>query len=349
VRAEKEHGEVVRVICRHDPATRGGVAAEGQKVDGTLHWVSAGQAKDVEVRLYDRLFSTENPGSDEGRDWLTELNPASLTVLTAKAEPSLAAASAGDRFQFERVGFFSADPDSVPGAPVFNRTVALKDSWAKKAVTKGTLGVPKVTVAAVPSAKRAEASGPPGQAAGLPAPLSLAASALVALHGLSADEARVLSSDASLRALFDAAIASPGGKEVAKAVASVIANDLLGELRSRKLAAVPFDGSALVALVELGQEGTISTRQAKEVLAEMIASGKPARRVVEEKGMKQIASSDALVPVVDQVLSANADTVARYKGGNANVFGALVGLVMKQTKGQGNPKLIAELLKAKLG
>ena len=83
------------------------------------------------MRLYDRLFTTENPGSDETRDWLLELNPASLTVVRAKGEPCLAQAKAGDRFQFERVGFFTADPDGKPGAPVFNRTVALKDAWAK--------------------------------------------------------------------------------------------------------------------------------------------------------------------------------------------------------------------------
>jgi Asp-tRNA(Asn)/Glu-tRNA(Gln) amidotransferase B subunit len=101
--------------------------------------------------------------------------------------------------------------------------------------------------------------------------------------------------------------------------------------------------------VLLGQEGTISTKQAKEVLSAMIATGKPARAIVEEKGMKQIASADALGPIVDEVLAANAETVARYRAGNVNVLGALVGMAMKQTKGQGNPKVVAELVKQKLG
>jgi Asp-tRNA(Asn)/Glu-tRNA(Gln) amidotransferase B subunit len=112
---------------------------------------------------------------------------------------------------------------------------------------------------------------------------------------------------------------------------------------------LPFDGAALVELVTLGQAGTISTKQSKDVLAEMIATGKPAGAIVVEKGMKQIASADALGPIVDEVLAANADVVARYRGGNVNVFGAIVGMVMKQTKGQGNPKLIADLVKQKLG
>ena len=97
----------------------------------TLLWVPAAHPVDAEVRLYDRLFSVENPGTDDA-DFLTQLNSASLEVLTGcKVEPSLAAAPAGSRFQFERLGYFAVDPDSRPGSPVFNRTVTLKDSWAK--------------------------------------------------------------------------------------------------------------------------------------------------------------------------------------------------------------------------
>ena len=103
---------------------------------GTLHWVSAAHAVDAEVRLYDRLFPSEDPGAG-GRDPLTDLNPNSLERLTAsKVEPSLASAVPGTRYQFERQGYFCADPDSQPGAPVFNRTVTLKDAWAK-IVTRG--------------------------------------------------------------------------------------------------------------------------------------------------------------------------------------------------------------------
>jgi glutaminyl-tRNA synthetase len=126
-----DNGVIVELRCTYDPATRGGDAPDGRKVKATLHWVSAAHAVDAEVRLYDRLFSVENPGSDDG-DFLTQLNPVSLEVLTGcKVEPSLAAAPAGSRFQFERLGYFAVDADSRPGAPVFNRTVTLKDSWAK--------------------------------------------------------------------------------------------------------------------------------------------------------------------------------------------------------------------------
>ena len=336
-------GRVTRVLCTHDPATRGGIAVEGAKNLGTIHWLSAAHAKDIEVRVYDRLFTTENPGSDEARDWLEELNPASLTVVRAKGEPCLAQAEVGARFQFERVGFFTADPDGKTGAPVFNRTVALKDAWARQTAKAAP---PKV--AAAPAAAPAPAAGDDKKPAAAAAPLSAEATALVAAHGLTAGEARVLAQDPVLGALFGAAVASPEGRALAKPIASVLVNDLLGEMRSKRLDAVPFEGGALIELATLGQDGTISTKQSKDVLAEMIASGKSARAIVAEKGMKQIASADALGPIVDEVLAANADVVARYRGGNVNVFGAIVGMVMKQTKGQGNPKLIADLVKQKL-
>jgi glutaminyl-tRNA synthetase len=124
-------GRIVELRCTYDPATRGGDAPDGRKVKATLHWVSAAHAVDAEVRLYDRLFSHENPGAGD-TDFRAQVNPHSLEVLTGcKVEPALAAAAAGARFQFERVGYFCVDPESQPGRPVFNRTVTLKDTWAK--------------------------------------------------------------------------------------------------------------------------------------------------------------------------------------------------------------------------
>jgi glutaminyl-tRNA synthetase len=125
------NGRVTELRCTYDPATRGGDAPDGRKVKATLHCVSAGHAVDGEVRLYDRLFSVENPGAGEA-DFLTQINPHSLETLRGcKLEPSLAEAASGARFQFERLGYFCVDPDSRAGSPVFNRTVSLKDSWAK--------------------------------------------------------------------------------------------------------------------------------------------------------------------------------------------------------------------------
>ncbi len=126
-------GNIVEVHCTYDPASRGGNSPDGRKVKSTMHWVSARHALSAEVRIYDKLFSNPNPGEvPEGGSFLDNLNPNSLEVVTdAKLEPSLANAKIEDRYQFERVGYFCLDPDSTPGKLVFNRTLPLKDSWAK--------------------------------------------------------------------------------------------------------------------------------------------------------------------------------------------------------------------------
>ena len=129
-RVIKDANGITEVRCSYDPESLNGATAS-RRVKGTIHWVSAEHAGDAEIRLYDRLFLSEDPGAN-GRDPLDDLNPHSLDVIAgAKVEPSLVSAAAGSRFQFERQGYFCVDPDSRPGKPVFNRTVTLKDSWAK--------------------------------------------------------------------------------------------------------------------------------------------------------------------------------------------------------------------------
>ncbi len=125
--------EVIEVHCTYDPATRGGNTPDGRKVKSTIHWVSAANAIDAEVRLYETLFTKEDPNdTKDGEDFTVNLNPQSLEVRnSAKLEPSLKNAPVGSRYQFERLGYFCVDLDSTPGKPVFNRTVALKDTWAK--------------------------------------------------------------------------------------------------------------------------------------------------------------------------------------------------------------------------
>jgi glutaminyl-tRNA synthetase len=130
---KNEAGEVIEVHCTYDPATRGGNSPDGRKVKSTIHWVSAAHAVDAEVRIYDQLFMKEDPNHvEEGQEFTANLNPNSLEVIKqAKLEPSLANAPIEGRYQFERLGYFCVDPDAKPGHLVFNRTVALKDTWAK--------------------------------------------------------------------------------------------------------------------------------------------------------------------------------------------------------------------------
>jgi len=130
---DERTGEVVELHCTYDPATRGGWAPDGRQVRSTIHWVSAAHAIPAEVRLYDHLFLKPEPGADEdGGDFAASLNPQSLETLTAcRVEPSLARATPGSRYQFERQGYFCVDPDTRPGSLVFNRTVTLRDTWAR--------------------------------------------------------------------------------------------------------------------------------------------------------------------------------------------------------------------------
>jgi glutaminyl-tRNA synthetase len=126
------NGDIVELRCTYDPATKGGWSQDGRKVKGTIHWVSAAHALHAEVRLYDHLFSVENPNAaEDGKTFVDYLNPDSLKVVTAMLEPALADVPPGTRVQFERIGYFCADKDGTPGKPVFNRTVGLRDSWAK--------------------------------------------------------------------------------------------------------------------------------------------------------------------------------------------------------------------------
>lgn len=133
-----ENGEIIEVHCTYDPETRGGYSPDGRKVKGTIHWVSSQHALDAEIRLYDRLFNTPDPdNTEEGKTFLDNLNPNSLTILTgSKVEPSLKNSLPGDHFQFERQGYFCTDLDSTQDSLVFNRTVSLKDSWAKISQSK---------------------------------------------------------------------------------------------------------------------------------------------------------------------------------------------------------------------
>ncbi len=132
-------GGIVELRCTYDPATRGGSSPDGRKVKATIHWVSAAHALDARVRLYDRLFTVPDlHDAEEGRDWKSYLNPNSLEVLEGcKVEPTLAGAAPLSAFQFERLGYFCVDPDSTSGSLVFNRTVPLRDTWARTMAQAG--------------------------------------------------------------------------------------------------------------------------------------------------------------------------------------------------------------------
>src|SRR5690606_16851781 len=252
---KNDRGEIVELRCSYDPATRGGATPDGRAVKGTIHWVSAAQAVPCEVRLYDRLFTEPDPDAAAGEDgdFKAFLNPKSLVVVKdARLEPSARDTAAGEHLQFERLGYFFADPvDSSPGALVFNRVVTLRDTWAKRAgAGAGARGEAAAGPARGRAARREQAAAPraetatgehprprprprPGPTAAAGAVDSARARRLTEHHGLGEEEADLLARDPAAADLFEGAVAEGGVS--ARAVANWVIHELPRERAGRAI------------------------------------------------------------------------------------------------------------------
>ena len=339
-------GQIVEVQCTYDPETLSG--GESRKAKGTLHWVSAAHAVPAEIRLYDRLFSSPDPEGEEGKTFLDNLNPESRVVLSRSVvEPSLAGATPGERFQFERQGYFVVDQDTAAGKLVFNRIVTLRDTWAKeveKTATPATKSAPPAgTVEPRATQKPPTASNRVQQLSTLDA---------AAFHryadelGLDLSEAEALVADGALASLFDATQALGYAP---KAVAAWVVHALPGELAGRPLADIALRPDAVGELIDLIEDGTLSSRIAKDVFAAMVATGKRPAAIVEERGYRQVSDAGALQPIVTSLVTRFPDKVAQYRDGKTGLMGFFVGEVMKETKGQANPQMVKDLLAEQLG
>ncbi|HEX2168586.1 MAG TPA: glutamine--tRNA ligase/YqeY domain fusion protein [Longimicrobiales bacterium] len=347
-----DDGEVIELRCTYDPATRGGSSESGRNVKGTLHWVSAEHAVACEVRLYDRLFSDPDPEAVDDGDFRKRLNPDSLVVIErALIEPSVAGAEPGARFQFERLGYFTADiVDSAPDALVFNRTVTLRDTWARVtgAAPQKSDGRPDRRTA--PSRRKAqpEVDAPEKMVARAPDPrdgrLEGRRRRLTAEMGVPAEQAEVLTRDAAIAAFFDAAVdagATP------RTVAKLIVNDMPRESRER-VGELPVGGAAIGALAHMIDSAEISSSAAREVLAVLIEQGGDPRTIVEKRGLRQVSDEAALSSAVDQVLQENAGKVAEYRAGKAGLLGFFVGKAMAKMQGKGNPAMLKTMVEERL-
>jgi glutaminyl-tRNA synthetase len=342
-------GDVVEVHCTYDPATRGGDAPDGRKVKGTVHWVSAAHALLCEIRLYDRLFSQPNPEEVEpGQHFTDSLNPESLVVLCkGRVEPSVARDPPGTRYQFERQGYFCTDvADSGPGALVFNRTVSLRDTWAKvqakEAVrAKGTKRQ-ATTPATAPRRGAARGDGNRRKPAAQRSRRTVDLSGL----GLAPEQTEKLSGDPGIARLFDEALRTYSNP---KALASWVTNELVRESKGRPVDELPLTGAALGSLVALVEQGTISRPAAKRVFAEMVQSGGDPVEIVKRDNLEQLSDARAVEPVVRRVVGAYPDKVAAYHSGKTGLLGFFVGQVMKETGGRANPEVVTALLREALG
>ncbi|HEX6307555.1 MAG TPA: glutamine--tRNA ligase/YqeY domain fusion protein [Longimicrobiales bacterium] len=340
-------GEVVELRCSVDAETKGGAARAGRQVKGTIHWVSAAHAVPCEVRLYDRLFTEPDPEAGADADFRARLNPHSLVVTErALIEPSVAGAEAGAHFQFERLGYFTTDRvDSRPDALVFNRTVTLRDTWAKVApgAVKQSDGRPDRRPKAAPKSAP-EQREPRVVTVERDAALEGRLRRYQAELGLPAEQADVLTRDAAISAFFEDAIAAGAAPQSA---AKLIVNEMPREARDRP-DTLPTDGTAVGTLVRMIDAGDISSSAARDVLEEMVHSGGSPHEIVERRGLRQISDEGALRAAIDDVLRENAAKVEQYRGGKTGLLGFFVGQAMAQTGGRANPALLKSLLEERL-
>jgi glutaminyl-tRNA synthetase len=351
-------GDVVELRCSYYPETRGGKAPEGRTVRGTVHWVSADHAVPCTVRLYDRLFRVADPESGD-EDFKTHLNPDSLVeVDSALIEPSVAEHPAGSHYQFERLGFFISDPvDSHPEALVFNRTVTLRDTWAKqttpkaappKSKSKSSSGSGSGSGSGSKSKSKSKSKSPPSTAAEprRSPELEAARRRIEGELGIGAEEAGILTREPATTDLFHAAAAA--GSAPAGSVANWIIHELPRVLGGRTLANLPFDGAALAELVALVEGGKISSSAGREVLAEMARSGAKPSDIVARRGLEQVSDPGELEGVVDRVLAAHPEKVHELRSGKTGLLGFFIGQVMKETRGTANPALTSELVERRI-
>lgn len=318
------NGTIIEIKAQYSSDSKSGADTSGIKTKSAIHWVSAKHARRVEVRLYERLYKVDAP---EG---LEDLNPDSLHVnKNALIEPSVITEKPDARFQFERQGYFYADPiDYTDENPVFNKIVGLKDSWNKKAeVLKES---PK------PEAKKVHIEGDV-------APMNKTQSALfekyTAQFGLNTEIANTLARDEQLSYFYEETLCVLNSPV---SIANIVANEVAREFKQE--GALKFSVRGIAQLVEMIDDETISNKIAKQVFEEMAKTGEEPKSIVEAKGLRQISDPEILKPLIDDVIAKNPENVAKYKAGNTNLFGFFVGLVLKNSGGKANPSVVNALV-----
>ena len=319
-----QNGEILEIKAEYYPDSKSGSDTSGIKVKSAIQWVSIKEAKKVEVRLYDRLFSSETP------DGIEDINPNSLKIIKdAYVEPAIITDKIDERFQFEREGYFYADPiDYSDESPVFNKIVGLKDSWGKK--KKTTKPAPKVETKKV-------------QIDGEVTPMSEAELKLFERYTkelkINFEVANTLARDENLSSFYEEALLinnSPIN------LANIVTNEVARELKQSS--SIKFTPKQIAKLIKMVDDETISNKIAKQVFEDMAKSGENPAQIVEEKGLIQISDPAKISPIIDEIIAKNPDNVEKFKAGNKKLLGFFVGQVLKATGGKANPKVVNELV-----
>ncbi|NPA60604.1 MAG: glutamine--tRNA ligase/YqeY domain fusion protein [Epsilonproteobacteria bacterium] len=325
-----EDGNITEIKAKYYADSKSGSDTSGIKVKSAIQWVSAKEAKEVEVRLYDRLFANEAPEGVE------DINPNSLKIIkNALMEPAVISDKVDERFQFEREGYFYADPkDYTDEKPVFNKIVGLKDSWGKKKKTPQ---------------KKVEQKEKKAQIDGEVVPMTDAQKTLFERYTtelkLNNEVANTLARDEYLSSFYQEALStlkSPVN------LANIITNEVAREVKEKGSDGLKFTPKEIAELIKMVDDEKISNKIAKQVFEEMVKSGANPSKIVEEKGLVQISDPTQIEPIIDEIIIKNPDNVEKYKAGNKKLLGFFVGQVLKATGGKANPKMVNELVNQKL-
>lgn len=320
-------GTIIEIKAKYYPNSKSGEDSSGMKVKSAIQWVDAKASKSVEVRLYDRLFKDEAP---EG---IEDINPDSLIVKKAHIEPAVIIEQPNERFQFEREGYFYADPINYSDdMPVFNKIVGLKDSWTKKSQPKIKKSEQKTEVKNL-------------QIEGEVVPMSedeeVRFNRYTTELKLNREVANTLARDEKLSNFYEEAL---GIFDSPVILANMVANEVARELKNKAPHEVKFDASKVASLVKMVEEETISTKIAKEVFEQMVQNGQNPTKIVEDKGLVQMSDPSIISPIIDEVIAKNPENVAKFKAGNSKLLGFFVGQVLKATGGKANPKIVNMLV-----
>lgn len=324
------NGTIIEIKAEYNPHSKSGSDSSGIKVKSAIQWVDAKSAKAVEVRLYDRLFKDEAPEGVE------DINPDSLKVVkNALIEPAVITDKPDERFQFEREGYFYADPlDYTDEKPVFNKIVGLKDSWAKKAKTAKP--EPKV------QAKKVQID---GEVEAMTQEQQTLFDRYTTELKLNSEVANTLARDTQLSSFYEASLATYNSPV---ALANIISSEVARELKQMQMNELKFTPDQIAELVKMVDDETISNKIAKQVFEEMAKSGDHPNNIVEAKGLIQISDPAIIEAALDEVMAKNQDKVEQVKTGNTKLLGFFVGQVLKATGGKANPKVVNELVAEKL-
>ncbi|PPK61929.1 glutaminyl-tRNA synthetase [Malaciobacter marinus] len=339
------NGNITEIKAEYYPNSKSGSDTSGIKVKSAIQWISAKEAKKVEVRLYDRLYKSESP---EG---LEDLNPESLKIIKdAFVEPAVIDDNIDERFQFERQGYFYKDPiDYSDETPVFNKIVSLKDSWAKK--TKKVKEKPKESKQELNKV----------QVHGEAEPMTDEQKILFEKYNLkfklNNEVSNILARDEKLSSFFENAykeltsIYNQATMQILPQIsilANYVANDVAKQLKDKSIDELKFKEKHITQLVKMVDDETISTKIAKQVFEQMSQTGEEPKQIVEDKGLIQISDTSIILPIIDEVIENNPQNVQKFKDGNSKLLGFFVGQVLKATLGKANPKVVNELVAKKL-